>query len=247
MFRRREGFNYQTQVRFPSKPSDRLPSGRPTDLWTIYDSTFADYLDTFGLVDKERLLVKRLCDVKNEGRPPVVIDFMSNPAAIIGMHRSILCGFPVSGLAVGHEFDNYSPQDGVNDDERQMVSYLPSNLEHNATWQSIYKWLDGRKVDLLLERGYGAFYFIPNRLLFYKPVIARCWNMLNANGGVMAVQTPPFDVFVGKGIQIYNWIKKVRNSGINIRSVDSFHSRDAGLPYGLLLLQKEKEQELPAI
>ncbi|MFA5135849.1 MAG: hypothetical protein WC489_00470 [Patescibacteria group bacterium] len=193
--------------------------------------------------DLQRRLIAELRSSGN----PVVIDLMTNSTVTLAtLYRqiySIYPGAPFFGISCG---DWLYEQTEI--DKNMGLVYVSGNLRSNETWTKIEDQLGQRKAHLIIERAHGGLSYIPIRPSFLKIAMAKMWNMLDENNGLLLLQTPPFDVLTYRGIEIEPWIQKVRNTGISMDVVSSYEHPFDGQRFGLLGLRKSgRGQQLPGL
>jgi hypothetical protein len=214
--------------------------------WLFHDHSFSHYMEDFEKVDRGKVavLLSRLSRINQ----PVVIDLMASTAAIRDLRQRVLRMPQFKGLAVSL-FDRRSEEETARDDFLG-ISHLAGDLNNfrgMRTWDRISDWLGKDRAHLIMERGFGGLHHIPTRLIYFRAVMSRMWKMLDPNGGMLLLQTPPRDFLRRRGIPINRWLGRLRRAGIYRQFIGSYRSRDAGIRYGLLQVIKETDCSLPDV
>lgn len=125
---------------------------------------------------------------------------------------------------------------------------INGDLKKSNTWEDLSEKMEGKKANLIMERGYAGLDFIPTDLYFQQVVMSRMWDMLDPNGGLMVLQTPPEEVFEARGIPIFSWFEQLTDSGIYNQFGTVENTADGEQSYGVLIMQKNSEAEsLPVV
>jgi hypothetical protein len=228
---------------FPRYP---LQTFKTENKWTIPESPWEDYMQDFKLDNVDGKIDQLLARLQQIDEP-VIIDLAASTKALGGLSRKLgSAEFPsgkkLKALAVARS-DKRTP-DIIASDASLGIDLLPGNLRTGKTWSDINSWLDGKKANFIMERGLGFVNNVPTDLRFETVFISKVWEMLEV-GGIALLQIPPSGVLNARGIPIELWLKKLKESGIYFQHVDSYESRNAGIHYGLLLLEKTSEIQLP--
>lgn len=198
--------------------SDYIQEG--VEEWYIHGSDFSEYLEFFkNIVPPDVDILKILQGAQN----PTVIDLMSPPDAIEdlfdALHQEDKMGISVSLSQM------YS-------DEERQIYHVEGDVMHSGTWKDINRILGGRKANLIVERALSGTIFLPVNKDFYDIAQRQLWKMLNPNGGIILAQTTSAVNFAKVGINIYGWVHKLRESGIDAEY------RSAELNSGKIFIQR---------
>jgi len=222
----------------------RKPLGSIKDLetrWTIKDESFQDYRVDFEKVDKGE--IHKLFERCRTNGSFVVIDLLALPYALRHLKREEFCTTSFRGLSVSY---SDTRTDNVKDEDTQLdISHLPGNLRTSKTWNEMVQWAGEDNVDLIMERGFGGLHYISNNTGYYRAAGGRLWKMLKNDGGMMVLQLPSLGYLTENGVDIDGWVEKLTKQGIAHRYVPSYISRDSFLSYGLLMLTKNTEPNIP--
>lgn len=210
------------------------------DRWTIYDSHFNDYLRDFRRADPTDMILAALQTAES----PVVLDVMAPTNTLVTLQGSLNLS-QMCGLAVA-----FSDRRSYGRKKRELakgIEFLERDLCNPTTFDSINEWLGDRKARVIMERGYGGLDCVPTRCSYYLFAVGRFWEMLDPNGGVLAVQLPSFRLLKHRGIDIEGWIADCRARKIKIESSLSL-GYSLGRDFSIVVIQKEGSgQKLPRI
>lgn len=229
---------------FPKYPWRLSSIVDDTHAWTIFNNYFSDYMIDFNRVDREGWIPSFIEYLKSQGTATIV-DFMSSTDAVRSLARGLLRKVDVHGIAVG--FSDRRTDLEKEQDEDLGISFVPGNLNKGKTWRDITDKLNGRKADLIMERGYGGLHYVPTDKRFQRVVLSRMWDMLGSENGMLIVQTPPQYVLEKRNIPITHWLEKLKNEDIPYQFLPLFQSKDGDMPYGLLAITKHSDCPLPDI
>lgn len=159
------------------------------DSWGIHDSNIADYDATFY----DLLHGRSLADLMGEraeqtGRPPVVVDLLSSPAALRSMAAVLghQHGTTIEGISVALTDKRLTEQ--RNRDTMQGIQHVAGDVVQGQTRRQFRHALDGRTADLVIERGIMGLAFLPDHPQFYAFALDAIWSVLHRDGGQMFVQ-----------------------------------------------------------
>lgn len=222
----------------------REPRGSIEDLetgWIIKDNSFQDYRVDFQRVDKGD--IHKLFERCRTNGSFVGIDLLALPYALRHLKHEEFGTTGFRGLSVSY---SDTRTDIVKDEDTQLgISHLPGNLRTSKTWNEMVQWAGEGNVDFIMERGFGGLHYISNGAGYYRAAGARLWTMLKPDGGMMVIQLPSRGYLTENGIDIDGWIEQLAKQKIAHRYVPSYTSRDSFLKYGLLMLTKHSESNIP--
>lgn len=183
------------------------PNG--TDNWPIDESDYKRYEYFFKDL---KVSLPALLARKNH---PVVVDLLSSPSAI----RSLFMRDPKEGMAgvsvaLG---DNRKPT-AKSIDAALGITHITGDLAKPATWRKISETLNGKPVDLIMERGYAGMAYLPQHPLYFLYGINKIWDMLSTNNGVFVGEY--LQINISKSI-VKEWINQMKTKNIDIQSRDN--------------------------
>ncbi len=179
--------------------------GWDIDFWPINDSSVQDYQNTFT-----RLEISLVEHIRNR-KSPVVIDLLSSPTAV----RELLLSTTDSkttGISVA--LGDHRNEALHRIDDRLGIHHVVGDLSKPATWKEVEKNLNGRKADLILERGYAGVAYLPHHAGYYLSAIDKVWDMLTSNNGIFLADT--MQSFLSHD-RIVDWILFLQNQGIDAK------------------------------
>lgn len=229
---------------FPKHPWRLSSIVDDTKAWTIFRNYFPDYMIDFNRVDKENW-IPSFIDYLRTQETATIIDFMASTDAVRSLARGLLRNVDVHGIAVG--FSDRRTDEEKEQDTTLGISFVPGNLNKGKTWNDITEKLNGKKADLIMERGYGGLHYIPTDRRYQRVALGKMWNMLGSENSMLIVQTPPQYVLEKRGIPVANWLKKLKKEEIPYQFLPQFQSKDGDMPYGLLAITKHSDAPLPDI
>ncbi len=166
-------------------------SGTPEQIyWWIYNSGIDRYNETFrGVLGSSVLDHVSKMLTRSGGVKPLVVDFMASTSAVRSLDEALLNRgmVGIDGIAVSLTDDIREQK--LRSGERN-IRHFPGNLGRLATLRDLESSLNGRKIDLIIERGLDGLKCVPNHGGYYGPVLNEMWGMLNTEGGEMLLQTP---------------------------------------------------------
>jgi hypothetical protein len=152
-------------------------------MWGAYRSNIAEYEKTFGGV----LNGQRMGDLLKGKKNPVLIDIMSLSEALATLLRQF-DGKEKFGLAISLE-DLRTDEEKWRDAKRNIVQISGDILE-TSTWKRIEEQLQGRKADLIMERGHDGFSCMPRDSRLYASFLNKAWGLLKKEGGIFIAEVP---------------------------------------------------------
>lgn len=155
------------------REASALVQRRGHDAWRMYGSHPSSYEESFGL--SRGLLRRRITALTN----PVIIDLLApteTVAQLLQGHNSV----DALGIAVGLS-DSRTTRKRTQDAERG-VHQVVGDLGNGKTWKDVRSILDGRKADIVLERGIAGLDYLPPHDLYYLAALDKIWQMLSSTG-----------------------------------------------------------------
>lgn len=178
--------------------------------WIVYDSNISSYEYGFESVLKRG---EHILDFVKNKPYPVVIDFLASSAALADLFRD-LPDKPKYGLSVSLEDQRNSIQ--RQRDNQLNIHHITGDITQSFTWKAISKKLNGRKADLIIERGVGALYNIPANPRLYSILMRKAWRLLSDQYGVMLVEIPNKIAASKADIPMNKWFNMLREAGIQV-------------------------------
>jgi hypothetical protein len=222
------------ELKFRSLHKERVATGGrlvSDKDWDYYNSSLKHYEQTFASFLQGRGMESLL-----EGKAdPVVIDIMAPTGTIRELFDRLPQG-PKTGIAVSLE-DLRSPEQ-VEIDASLGIIQVTENLLNSKVWKRIQTKLDGRKADLIIERGFGGLYRLPEHPVFFAIALQRMWSML-AEDGTMLLQLPNSFLLKGIGMRVDVLAGTLEKAGIDV-----FHDDKAASTHVLAL---KRSSESPAV
>ena len=246
MLEKKESLNFPrdgtlSQLGDPRKDYHYLFGGR----WVIFGENFESYLDDFSRVDRDGRFSHIIEDIAAKPKP-VIIDLMAPTNTLADFSFKSRNCKSMKALAVGYGDTRHKTVKKV--DEMLGINYISTDLANIQNFNKISEWLGNDRADLIMERGYGGLSYIPTNLDYQYRVINKIWEMLSPDGGLTLLQLPSISDLYANDIHIGIWINNVKQSGIYCQYLPSYVSKDAGVNYGILALQKNSPAEkLPTI
>lgn len=181
----------------------------PDKNWGIYNSSLDAYERTF----KHVLNGSTIEDLVSHKQDPVVIDIMA-PAGTLAELFAHIPSRNKLGIAVGLE-DIRTSEQKLRDNELGITS-VKGDITKSSTWKEIESALDGKKVDLIIERAVGGLNQLPRHAVFYGITLQRMWHMLS-DDGILLLQLPSnLDLRVAR-VSPSLWVKALAEYGIEAR------------------------------
>jgi len=208
--------------------------------WYIFGENFDSYLDDFSKADKDKKLPQLISKIAAKPKP-VIIDLMAPTNTLADFSDKNRNYKIMKALAVGYGDTRHETVKKV--DEMLGINYISTDLSNIQNFNKISEWLGSDRADLIMERGYGGLSHVPTNLDYQYRVIHKIWEMLSPDGGLTLLQLPSISDLHANDIHIGVWIKNVKQSGIYCQYLPSYASKDAGVNYGILALQKNSPAE----
>jgi hypothetical protein len=205
--------------------------------WVTDYSNFADHEDYFSVVLNKVNLREYLGKIQN----PTVIDLMAPGSALLDLFENLPQNNKL-GISVSTLKDVRNSQQALGE---KGIIHLVGDLLSTKTWKAIDQALDGRKTDLIVERGLSGIAFIPVRKDLYTLAARTIWNRLNPNGGIILAEIPSFAQFAELDVNLYAWKDKLVEMGINAE-----YFGGAGFRYsGKIFIQRlpDSPDKLPSL
>jgi hypothetical protein len=184
----------------------------PDKKWNCYNSGINDYDKDFKnlLSDYSKHSISEIFESIDS---PVVIDLMA-PSGSLANLFSKYKDKKGSGISV-------SLEDLRTDEEKERdsllgITQITGDISKPTIWKEIDKALNGRKADLIIERGVGAVSNLPVHETFYGIMLQKMYNTLNENG-IMLVQIPFPGKITSTGISLTKWLEFMNKSGIETK------------------------------
>ncbi|MBI4129738.1 hypothetical protein HY468_00310 [Candidatus Roizmanbacteria bacterium] len=227
--------------------------------WGIAHKPFDDYLNDFSKLPWEKASnVEHHLQRLSTFVDPVVIDLLTYPEALRELYQRLGEPEQFRGLSVGSN-DPRSFKERIGDD-LIGITHLAGDLASVRrisgkpnSWDQIRLWLGDRTADFILSRGFAGLDYIPDRPYYYHFAVRQLWSMLNPDGGMLLVQTPPVETLLQRGISMINWKLQLKDAGISMYFLGSYQSRDyrfssrEPVRYGILQLIKSADIPLPDV
>lgn len=158
------------------------PKGEILEKYGVYDSDILDYQLCFNSVLVNEAGTIFLPSWLQEKEALTIIDLFSSTEAIASVFRATPSTKPKFGLAVSMEDVRTNPR--KKEDAELNIEKLDGNLMLPSTWKKIRKKLEGRRADLIIERGVMGIDDFSLGLEFYEVefAVGKMWEMLNKNG-----------------------------------------------------------------
>lgn len=173
------------------------------DSWDIYGSPMADYQRDLDFCSQNINLVSFV----KRRVSPVVIDLMSPSDALEDLFGQIE---KENGLGIAVSLHDKRDNIRQEKDESLNIHQISGDLISSSTWGKLRKTLNGRKADLIMERGKGGLAFIPWDEKFSAIILNRIYRSLSIHGGM----------FIGQlGVRfdnIDNWLNYARENDLDV-------------------------------
>lgn len=209
------------------------------DSWVEYGSTIDDYQSTFDTVLNGNRIVDFLANVRN----PVVLDLMSPSDTLADLFEQLHPG-PRLGVAVSlgdRRADYQKDRDG-----KLGIVQIEGDLTQSQTWRRIEHTLQGKKVNLIMERAQAGLCYVPVNEKFFAIILSKTWRLLSRNHGAMFLQMPERLDMESNDIRYHDWIELLLSKGIDADCKES-----PRFPYnrGILRIIKNpySPEELPTL
>lgn len=201
--------------------------------WGQHGSSFASYRLDFGpfFTDEDMQTLAK--------KPfPVVIDLLSSTHAT----SNLLSQLPQSqGQGIAVELRDRRHFLRRFRDKRANITQVEGDLTLPRAWEEISSLLDGRKADLVMERGNGALAHLPKDERLYRVFLSKIWDMLSSDGGMFIGHFPYVDFWKAAGIsweQIQDWI-----SNLNANAIPSLMEKHGKYNYILRIAKTPQSLE----
>lgn len=205
-------------------------------LWTIYNSQFDDYMQDFGLADKNEVIPSFLQRLQSLDSP-IVLDFLSWTDAIRDIALKGLASEGFRGAAVAYS-DMRSPATRALD-EYLGIRQISGDINTEAPWREVEAFLGGEKANLIMERGYGGLKCLSANPSFYCNAIERLWGMLDPADSMLLLQTLDFEKMEAYRIPIKSWVDRLENM-VYCRYTPGYLRIDGYEKYGLILIARDQ-------
>lgn len=190
--------------------------------WSYQGSDFRNYMESF----KEVLGGIDLLRFVQERPFPVVVDLMATTDSVRSLFTELMPDKPRLGVSVS--LTDFRSDDQKNEDKRQGVIHIAGDLTRLSTWKRTKQSLNGRKIDLIMERAINGLVFIPAKKEFYALSASELYSQLNEGGGMLIAQVPTVMGLKYDGIPIEEWIRLLRLNGIDAHYAEVGGSTDEG-------------------
>lgn len=149
------------------------------DQWGAYNSSLREYEITLDPV----LFGQKIKDLVSHAEEPTIIDFLAPSGTIRQLFKQLpqprKLGIAISLLDKRSESEKYY-------DASLGITQISGDLADTTTWREIRERLNGKKANLIIERGLAGLETIPPHPLFYAMSLQRMWSMLAENGVLLA-------------------------------------------------------------
>lgn len=202
---------FKNTHRFPL-PTQRsiARSLRPREsAWRYYNSPLDNYSYDFRNVLKGEKIENLLSGVEN----PVVIDLMTSSGTLADLFGRLPQSTKM-GIAVS--LGDLRDEETKARDSKLGIVQITGDLTSSSTWKKIVEATNGRKADLVMERGLGSLTELPRHPIFYWSVFQRMWNLLGEQG-VLLLQIPAPRTLDTSGISIRDVRRIVREASAEYR------------------------------
>lgn len=186
-------------------------NARNSDAWAEDDSPIEIYEELFEDVLGDITIVEFV-----KSRPsPIVIDLMSQSAALASLFRLLPRGHCQLGLSVALSDKRTGIEETQNADSK--IKHLAGDILSNDTWKKIDNELVGRKADLIMERANAGLTLIPHENIVHAVLLRKAWKILNKNGGMLIFETPS----IGYDKSLDKWVNYLKEN-----CVDAVYDRE---------------------
>jgi len=186
--------------------------------WINNGSYIASYEMSFSGVLKGSHIWEFIKDRQN----PVVVDLMGPSEAISTLFMQVP---NKENLGVAVSLQDSRTKEEKKRDASLNVIQLEGDIMKSSTWSEIEKKLNGRKADLIMERGLCGFDCIPTDSNLYAILLRKAWRLLSRDNGVIMAWIPN-----GFGIQATELADRLKDNNVNAWSGRSItHSYSVGI------------------
>lgn len=201
-----EGVQYKNPARF---------GWRGKWLETAYEAPITNYEGDFN----ELLNGNTFSSILLSRSSPVVLDLLSPTNTLADLFSKLHPLIPQkTGISVC--FNDFRNEQTKQRDNELGITLIAGDIGLSKTWRRIRKALQGKSVDLIIERGWGGLDTIPQDAFFFLSSTQRLWNMLSPDNGKMFLQLPTLQVSPEFAISIGKWVHIAQKEGIQA-SVDT--------------------------
>lgn len=122
---------------------------------------------------------------------PVVLDIMSPSDTIRDLFKDVKDG---NKLGIAVSLSDRRSKFRKQADRKLGIEQIAGDLMKSSTWNEIDKKLNGRKVDLIMERGELGLRYVPDSPKFLAIIVSKLWNLLSFENGTALLQLGNCDV-----------------------------------------------------
>lgn len=162
-------------------------SVNPATNWGIQKNKFTDYRRSFGRA-AYTLADRKLFKLATEGKRAVILDLLSETAALRDIKNNIFYSGTIEGIAVG--LSDKRPPYELTMDCNWGITHITGDLRHPTVLRQVKEQIGNEKFDLIIQRGWGALPKLPLNKIYYGAVFNWLFDNLSPEEGVMVVQTP---------------------------------------------------------
>ncbi|MCL4354133.1 hypothetical protein M1349_01530 [Patescibacteria group bacterium] len=221
----------QTELRLSEHIRQARQNYSPDSSWSSYNSNLSEYQDAFASVLND----KKILDLLSEKDKPVVIDVMAPSGTLADMFTQLPDKKNKLGIAISLE--DLRSLDEIERDESLGICQVSGDITKSKTWRKASEILNGRKADLIIERGFGGLRRLPHNAVFYGLMLQRLWQLL-AVDGTMLLQLSDIEDLISAKVSPSILVRNLNEAGIKA-------SYGQSIPFCYSSLRVEKSADSP--
>ncbi len=181
--------------------------------WTHYNSNLESYNHFF----EEVLEGKKIQDIVNQYKDPLVIDLMAPSGTLKDLFQNYVLPSK-QRLGISLSLNDFRTDEELISDNNEQVYQLMGDISQSITWRTLDDWLDRKKANVVIQRPLGGSGYIANHAASHAVHLQRMWN-LTATNGILISEYPIYYLTInGKGYNPKDWIKYAMDSGLQVKS-----------------------------
>ncbi|MCL4415820.1 MAG: hypothetical protein M1365_03825 [Actinobacteria bacterium] len=221
----------KAELRLSEHKSQARQNYSPDSSWSSYNSNLSEYQDAFTSVLKD----EKILDFLSGKDDPVVIDVMAPSGTLADMFSKLSDENNKLGIAISLEDIRSSSE--MERDESLGIYQIAGDITKSKVWRKASEILDGRRADLIIERGFGGLRRLPHNAVFYGLMLQRLWHLL-AEDGTMLLQLPDINDLISAKVSPSILVRNLNSMGIKA-------SYGQSIPFGYSSLRVGKFADSP--